>query len=72
MPFSAATIWEVFSEITHQNADSTGYHLEKHLEKIVVKVRIKNAVSPATTCEMNNQPFSCDTKLPKKPGQKIC
>ena len=48
MAFSAATIWKVFSEITHQNADSTGYHLEKHLEKIVVEVRIKNAVSLAT------------------------
>ena len=48
MPFSSATTGSVFSENTPQNANPIGYHLEKHFEKIVTEVCIKNAVLLAT------------------------
>jgi len=48
MPFSSATTGRDFFEITPQNANPIGYHLEKHFEKIVTEVCIKNAVSLAT------------------------
>ena len=32
---------EIFSEITHQNANSTGYHLEKHFEKLQTRTHKK-------------------------------
>ena len=71
IPFSSATTGRVFSEITPQNANPIGYHLEKHFENYnrstnkkfsfggyhLRRTMDKKRFSPATTWESDNQAF---------------
>ena len=84
MAFSSATTGRVFSEITPQNANPIGYHLERFFENCswathkkfgflgyhLRTTMDKKRFSLATTWEIDNQPFKLRCKPPWKNRSK--